>query len=126
MTNNTIQTVSNADVVAKKGRAAIMRQAWFLFKFVGVSSFSKALSKAWANLRAAVALDRKLAPVTMALKAEHAKIDASNANRAARKEAAKAVYTGDRASRSPLNPFAVRSELTGWEGRACIATQLGR
>lgn len=126
MTNTTIQTVSNADVVAIKGRAAIMRQAWFLLKSVGVTSFSKALCKAWANLRAAIALDRKLAPVTVAVKAKQAKTDKHNATRAALLESRQASYTGDRSSRSPLNPFAVRSDLTGWEGRACIATQLGR
>ncbi len=50
--NTTIKPSNNSDVVRTYGRAAIMLRAWDAFRtMTGFSTFSKALSHAWASFR---------------------------------------------------------------------------
>lgn len=86
MTDNTITPASNSEVKARFGLSHIMRKAWFAFKFVTgakAKGFGNALKDAWASLRAQINRERQ---------------------EAARKAERAASFTGDRNTRSPLNP----------------------
>ena len=125
MTNTEIHTVSNSDVVRIKGRARIMRNAWFAFNRMGVRPFAKALKGARESLRAAVALDIKSAAVTAQIKAETIAAKAKAADELAKR---KAEYTGPKDSRAPLNPFRSSNveHIKGKWSNAYCATVGGR
>jgi len=123
MSNSKIPPASNSDVVRYAGRARIMRQAWFQFKTIGVRPFAKALSNAWASLRASIAL--KIASNSVC--DELVIIRRKNAVRALESlEARKLEYANNRESLSPLNPYKSRSTVGGKWGKAYIATVAGR
>jgi len=89
----------------------IMGRAWFQFKHVrGVmapKSFAKALRGAWRSFRAQIDRERQ---------------------QAAKLVQRKAAYTGDRNSRSPLNPYRQSDPRKAW-GRGTdryLNTVMGR
>ena len=123
MTNTEIHEVSNSDVVRIEGRKAVMRQAWFQFKAMGVRPFAKALRGAWSALRASVALDIKTAAIAAQIKAETIALKEKAARTLAKR---KAEWTGPKNSRSPLNPFRTENTMGGKWGQAYCETVAGR
>lgn len=123
MTNTEIHTASNSDVVKLKGRARVMRQAWFQFRLMAKPCFSKALKNAWACLRASVTLDLKGAMVLAQMKAER---EARDAKAKISIKARKAAWSGPKDSRSPLNPFNAVDPMGGKWGQVYCETVAGR
>jgi len=86
MTDNTITTASNSEVVKRFGLSLIMRRAWFNFKFVTgckARGFANCLRDSWSSFRVQINDERR---------------------RSAQKAELAAGYKGDIHSRSPLNP----------------------
>ncbi|MEE9271703.1 MAG: hypothetical protein V3U57_00270 [Robiginitomaculum sp.] len=96
MTNTDFIPASNADVIRRFGRRFIMGRAWFSFKhyrgFSAPKNFAEALRSAWRSFRCQIDRERQ---------------------ETVRVTKLKTAYTGDRNSRSPLNPYR-KSRFPEW------------
>ena len=122
MTHNINETLSNADAVKLIGREKIMKSAWMYYRasWARCATFGAALVKAWADARR-----KAWVAVESVRYAKEAKAATDAA--AAKREAAKAAYTGDKKTRSPLNPhWDSMGRLSGKMGGAYTSTIVGR
>lgn len=111
MTNTDFVPSSNADVLKRFGRRLVMGRAWFEYKYsrgyMAPKNFADALRGAWRSFRAQIDRERKEA-IKLAER--------------------KAAHTGDRNSRSPLNPYRQSNPRKAW-GRGSdryITSVMGR
>lgn len=114
-TNTENTTASNSAVVNKIGCARVMRRAWDAFRTMNTcSTFSKALSYAWASFRKELNRRPTIAEILARIEKVNAEIDKMEA--------------AERNVRSPLNPHKpARFPNWGVSGNAeTITTMAGR